>query len=91
MGNVGQHKIVSFSDQTECKPMEATGRFMQVWALEEWMGPHYAVNMPAVLKALGKPVDPRYVEVARVAEEMAPPDCPFVRLNIEMSRLRRQE
>lgn len=79
----GKNEIVSFSDQAECKPMEATGRFMQVWALEEWMGPHFAVNMPAVLKALGKPVDPRYVEIARQTEEMAPPDYPFVRLNLE--------
>ena len=78
-----QHRIVSFSDQAECKPMEATGRFMQVWALESWMGPHYAVNMPAVLKALGKPVDPKHVEIAHLTEKMAPPTYPFLRLNIE--------
>lgn len=78
-----QHKIVSFSDQAECKPMEATGRFMQVWALEEWMGPHFAVNMPAVLKALGSPVDPKHIEIARLAEKLAPPDYPFLRLDIE--------
>ncbi len=30
-----------------------------------------------------KPVDPKVVEVARIAEEMAPPDYPFLRLNIE--------
>lgn len=63
--------------------MKAEGRFMQAWALEDWMGPHFAVNLPAVLKALGKPVDPKVVEVARKVEEMAPPDYPFVRLNIE--------
>ena len=78
-----KNKIVSFSDQTECKPMAAEGRFRQVWALDGWMGPHFAVNMPAVLKALGKPVDPKLVEIARKVEEMAPPDYPFVRLSIE--------
>ncbi|MDM7999705.1 MAG: hypothetical protein QUS33_06830 [Dehalococcoidia bacterium] len=78
-----KNKIVSFSDQTECKPMEAEGRFMQAWALEDWMGPHFAVNMPAVLKALGKPVDPKVVEIAHKVEKMAPSDYPFLRLNIE--------
>jgi hypothetical protein len=56
---------------------------MQVWNLEEWIGPHFAVNMPAVLKDMGKLVDQKQIEIARVVEKMAPPDYPFVRLNIE--------
>ena len=78
-----RNKIVSFSDQTQCTPMETEGRFAQAWTLEDWMVSHFAVNMPAVLKALGKPVDPKVVEVARKVEEMAPSDYPFVRLNLE--------
>jgi hypothetical protein len=56
-------KIIGFSDQLQCQPMEASGRFMQVWALETWMEPHFAINMPVVLKALGKEVEPKYVEI----------------------------
>ena len=47
------------------------------------MGPHFAVNYPAVLEALGKPVEEEYLEAARMAREMAPPDYPFIRLNVE--------
>ena len=74
--------IVSFSDQQVCSPTQATGRFLQLWALESWMAPHYAVNMPAVLQALGKPVDAKHLEMAQLAEKMAPPNYPFIRLNL---------
>ena len=77
------HDQMRITDQLRCQPMEASGRFMQVWALETWMGPHFAVNMPVILKALGKEVDQKYVKIARVAKEMAPPNYPFVRLNVK--------
>ena len=57
------------------------------------MGPHVAVNYAAIRKALGKPVEDKFVEAARIAEEMAPSDYPFIRLNVEdlqtvMTRMR---
>ena len=57
------------------------------------MGPHFAVNYPLVLKALGRPVEDKFLEVARIAQEVAPPDYPFLRLKIEdikavMSRMK---
>jgi hypothetical protein len=76
-------KIVGFEDQLECTPMEASGRFMELWKLERWMAPHVAVNYATVLKALGKEVDEKWIRAARVAEEMAPPGFPFLRLNVE--------
>lgn len=75
-------RIVSFSDQQVCSPTQATGRFLQLWALESWMAPHYAVNMPRVLEALGKPVEAKHLELAQLAEKMAPPNYPFIRLNL---------
>ena len=76
-------KILRFADHMKCEPMDAQGRFMQVWKLEGWMGPHFVVNYPAIRKALGKPVEDKFVEAAHLAEEMAPPDYPFIRLNVE--------
>ena len=63
--------------------MEASGRFMEVWKLEAWMGPHVALNYATVLKALGKDVDEKWVKVARMAEEAAPAGYPLLRLNVE--------
>lgn len=76
-------KILRFMDHLKCQPMDAQGRFMQVWALEEWMVPHVTVNYPAIRKALGKPVEDRFVEAARIAEERARPDYAFIRVNVE--------
>jgi hypothetical protein len=76
-------KILDFADWKKCEPMDAVGRFSRIWALERWMGPHFAVNYPVVLKALGRPVEDKFVEAARMAKEMASPDYPFIRLNIE--------
>lgn len=56
---------------------------MEVWKLERWMGPHVAVNYAAVLKAVGKRVDEKWVKVAKMAEEMSSPGYPLIRLNIE--------
>ena len=77
--------ILDFTDWKNCEPMDAVGRFSRIWALETWMGPHFAVNYPAVLRALGKPVEDKFVEAARMAKEMAPPDYPFIHWNIELS------
>jgi len=84
-------KIMGFADQLQCQPMEAGGRFMEVWKLEKWMGPHFAVNLPVVQKALGKEIEERYLKIARTAEEMAPPNYPFFRLKAEdvMAALKR--
>ena len=79
----GTGRIVDFTDDLKCEPMAAEGRFMQVWALERWMGPHFAVNYPLVLKSIGRPVEDKFIEAARIAREMAPPDYPFVHLKIE--------
>ena len=79
----GNEKITGFSDLLQCQPMEASGRFMDVWKLERWMGPHVAVNYATVLEALGKHVDDKWIKVAEMAEQMATPDCPFLRLNVQ--------
>ena len=76
-------KITGFTDQLQCQPMEGSGRFAQVWTLERWMTPHVAVNYATVLKALGREVDEKWIKVARTAEEMAPPNYPFVRLDVK--------
>lgn len=79
----GQDRITGFADQLACQPMEAGGRFMDVWSLEAWMAPHVAVNYPTVLKALGRQVDPKWIEVARITEESAPAGYPLIRLDVE--------
>ncbi|NLX14990.1 MAG: hypothetical protein GXY44_15255, partial [Phycisphaerales bacterium] len=66
-------KITGFSDQLTCQPMEASGRFMEVWKLERWMLPHVAINYSTVLKALGKKVDKKWINAAKTAEKMSPP------------------
>jgi hypothetical protein len=76
-------RIVGFKDQLRCEPMEASGRFMQVWNIEPWMAPHFAANIPLVLEALGKKVEKRHIEVARAAVKMAPPGYRFVRFKLE--------
>ena len=76
-------KITGFTDQLQCQPMESSGRFMEIWKLERWMGPHVVVNYATVLKALGRDVDEKWIKAARMAEEMAPPSYPFLRLNVE--------
>ncbi len=76
-------KITGFNDQLQCQPMEASGRFMELWKLERWMGPHAAVNYATVLRSLGKDVDEKWIKVARMAEEMALPSYPFLRLKVE--------
>jgi len=76
-------KITGFTDQLNCQPMEASGRFMEVWKLERWMGPHVAVNYATILKALGKPVDEKWIRVAKMAVDMSPPGYPLIRLNVE--------
>jgi len=82
-GRGPNNRIVGFTDQLECTPMEAGGRFMKLWRLEKWMGPHVAVNYPTVLQALGKDVNEKWIKLARMAQEMAPPNYPFLRLNVE--------
>ncbi|MFH0982435.1 MAG: hypothetical protein V2A79_12985 [Planctomycetota bacterium] len=74
--------ILGFHDRMTCEPMEAGGRFMQVWELEPWMGPHFAVNLPVILHALGREVSKEAAEIARATEQMAPPNYPFVRLGV---------
>jgi hypothetical protein len=76
-------RITGFTDQLQCQPMGGSGRFMQVWKLESWMAPHIAVNYATALKALGRDVDEKWIKVARMAEEMAPPNYPFVRLDVK--------
>jgi hypothetical protein len=56
---------------------------MEVWKLEQWMAPHVALNYAGVLKALGKPVDEKWIKLAQSAEEMSPPGYPLIRLNVE--------
>lgn len=75
--------IKGFADRMTCAPLEGSGRFMQVWALESWMGPHFAVNLPVVLKAVGRKVTDKAMQVAKVAQDLAPPDYPFVCLNLQ--------
>jgi len=36
-----------------------------------------------MLKGLDKEVDPKYLEIARIAKERAPPDFSFVGVNVE--------
>lgn len=78
----GKNKIIGFTDLVQRSSMEGSGRFMQVWALESWMMPHFAVNLCVVLRALGKEVDERSATIASV-EKVAPADYPFVRANVE--------
>ncbi len=78
----GKNKIVGFTDQHQRSSMEGSGRFTQVWALESWMAPHFAINLCVVLRALGKEVDERSATIASV-EKMAPADYPFVRVTAE--------
>lgn len=75
-------KIVGFYDQLKCQPMEAEGRFTQIWSLETWMGPHFAINIPVIMEALGKKVEDRHRMIARKAKEMAPPGYKFIKLNV---------
>jgi hypothetical protein len=76
-------KIVGFEDGMKCEPMEASGRFMQVWNIEPWMAPHFAANIPLVLEALGKKVEKRHLEVARAAIKMAPPGYKFIKFKVQ--------
>ncbi len=76
-------KITAFTDQLQCQPMEGSGRFMDVWKLEQWMGPHVAINHARLLKALGKKVDDKWIKVEKIAEQMAPPGYPLLRLNVK--------
>lgn len=75
-------KIVGFTDQLQRSSMEGSGRFTQVWAIESWMAPHFAINLCVVQRALGKEVDEKSATIASV-ENMAPADYPFVRATVE--------
>jgi hypothetical protein len=75
--------VLDFADWKRGEPMEAVGRFSRVWALEAWMGPHFAVNYPVVLAALDKPVPEKSRDTARMAERMAPPGYALLRLDFE--------
>ena len=74
--------IRGFHDRMTCESMEAGGRFMRVWELEPWMGPHFAVNLPVVCHAVGREVTDEVARIAQFAEKTAPPDYPFVRLGV---------
>lgn len=78
----GKDKIIGFTDHHRRNSMEGSGRFIEVWALESWMAPHFAINLCVVLRALGKEVDERSATIAGV-EKMAPADYPFVRATVE--------
>jgi hypothetical protein len=75
-------EILGFTDEFVRKSMEGSGRFTHIWELEPWMGPHFAVNLPVVLHALGKEVTEDAAEIARVVEQMVPSDFSFVHLQV---------
>ena len=76
-------KITGFTDQLECTPMQASGRFMEIWKLERWMAPHVAGNYATVMKALGMDVDEKWIKAASIAEQMVRLGYPLVRLRVE--------
>ena len=75
--------VLGFEDDVKAESMEVEGRFTKVWTLEQWMGPHYAVNLPLVLKGFGRHGDEKALAIARIGQEMVPPDYPVVRLRSE--------